>query len=154
MVWFGLAAGMALRRGDPQSVEPLIEELQALALASGEAQRIVPMACVVLPWLAVSGRADELRLLAEEVLTTLDGQWPSVLSAVPVLRALAAAGEAELLRRTIESMEQRSAAIICRVNSGAMFEVHVTLGAARDMNLQPGREVWLVLKTYSCHVVV
>jgi len=59
-----------------------------------------------------------------------------------------------ILPGTIESMEQRSAAIICRVNSGAMFEVHVTLGAARDLNLQPGREVWLVLKTYSCHVVV
>jgi molybdate transport system ATP-binding protein len=59
-----------------------------------------------------------------------------------------------ILHGTIESLEQRSATIICRVNSGAMFEVHVTLGAARDLNLQPGREVWLVLKTYSCHVVV
>ncbi len=59
-----------------------------------------------------------------------------------------------ILHGTIESQEQRSATIICRVNSGAMFEVHVTLGAARDLNLQPGREVWLVLKTYSCHVVV
>ena len=58
-----------------------------------------------------------------------------------------------ILYGTIESLEQRSATIICRVNSGAMFEVHVTLGAARDLDLQPGREVWLVLKTYSCHVV-
>lgn len=59
-----------------------------------------------------------------------------------------------ILHGTIESLEQRSATIICRVKSGAMFEVHVTLGAARDLNLQIGREVWLVLKTYSCHVVV
>lgn len=59
-----------------------------------------------------------------------------------------------ILHGTIESQEQRSATIICRVNAGAMFEVHVTLGAARDLNLQPGRQVWLVLKTYSCHVVV
>jgi len=59
-----------------------------------------------------------------------------------------------ILHGTIESQEQRSATVICRVNSGAMFEVHVTLGAARDLDLQPGREVWLVLKTYSCHVVV
>jgi len=51
-----------------------------------------------------------------------------------------------ILHGTIESQEQRSATIICRVNSGAMFEVHVTLGAARDLNLEPGREVWLVLK--------
>ena len=58
-----------------------------------------------------------------------------------------------ILHGTIESLEQRSATIICRVNSGATFEVHVTLGAGRDLNLQAGREVWLVLKTYSCHVV-
>jgi molybdate transport system ATP-binding protein len=58
-----------------------------------------------------------------------------------------------ILRGTIDSLEQRSATIVCRVNSGAFFEVHVTLGAARDLHLQPGREVWLVLKTYSCHVV-
>jgi len=59
-----------------------------------------------------------------------------------------------ILHGAIEALEQRSATIVCRVNAGAMFEVHVTLGAARDLNLQPGREVWLVLKTYSCHVVV
>jgi molybdate transport system ATP-binding protein len=58
-----------------------------------------------------------------------------------------------ILQGTIESLEQHSATIVCRVNSGANFEVHVTLGAARDLNLQPGRQVWLVLKTYSCHVV-
>jgi molybdate transport system ATP-binding protein len=58
-----------------------------------------------------------------------------------------------ILHGAIDSLEQRSATIVCRVNAGALFEVHVTLGAARDLHLQPGREVWLVLKTYSCHVV-
>jgi molybdate transport system ATP-binding protein len=58
-----------------------------------------------------------------------------------------------ILHGTVDSLEQRSAAIICRVNAGAIFEVHVTLSAARDLNLRPGREVWIVLKTYSCHVV-
>jgi molybdate transport system ATP-binding protein len=59
-----------------------------------------------------------------------------------------------ILHGTIQSLEQRSATMICRVTAGARFEVHVTLGAARDLKLQPGRELWLVLKTYSCHVVV
>jgi len=58
-----------------------------------------------------------------------------------------------ILHGTVDSLEQRSATIICRVNAGVLFEVHVTLSAARDLNLRAGREVWLVLKTYSCHVV-
>jgi tetratricopeptide (TPR) repeat protein len=106
LVWLGLLGGMAMRRGDLQVAEPLIEELRPKALASGEAQRIVPMACVALPWLVVAGSSDELRSLAEQVLTILDGRWPSALSAVPVVRALAAAGEAELLQRTIDSMRR------------------------------------------------
>jgi class 3 adenylate cyclase/tetratricopeptide (TPR) repeat protein len=106
LVWLGLVGGMAMRRGDLETAAPLLEELQAKALASGEDQRIVPMANVVLPWLLVADNSDELRSLGEEVLTALDGRWPSVLSAVPALRALAAAGEVELLRRTIESMRR------------------------------------------------
>ena len=106
LVWLGLVGGLAMRRGDLKTAEPVIEELQAKALASGEAQRIVPMACVALPWLSIAGKPDELRSLTEQVLTILDGRWPSVLSAVPVVRALAAAGEGELLRRTIDSMRR------------------------------------------------
>jgi hypothetical protein len=87
-----------------QAAEPLLDELQPGALASGEGQRIVPMACVALPWLLITERPHELRALAGQVLTILDGRWPYVLSAVPVVRALAAAGEADLLRRTIDSM--------------------------------------------------
>jgi class 3 adenylate cyclase/tetratricopeptide (TPR) repeat protein len=106
LVWLGLVGGLAMRRGDLEAAAPLLEELQAKALASGEAQRIVPMTCVALPWLSIASKPDELRSLAEEVLTILDGRWPSVLSAVPVVRALAAAGEAELLQRTIDSMRR------------------------------------------------
>jgi molybdate transport system ATP-binding protein len=59
-----------------------------------------------------------------------------------------------ILRGTLKSAEQRSVTMICKIDAGAVFEVHVTLSAARSLNLQPGREVWLVLKTYSCHLVV
>jgi class 3 adenylate cyclase/tetratricopeptide (TPR) repeat protein len=108
LVWLGLVGGMAMRRGDLETAGPMLEELQAKALASGEAQRIVPMACVALPWLSIAGSSDELRSLTEEVLAVLDGRWPSVLTAVPVVRALAAAGEAGLLQRTIDSMRRTS----------------------------------------------
>jgi hypothetical protein len=42
----------------------------------------------------------------DEMLTVLDGKWPSVLTTVPVVRALAAAGAEELLERTLESMRR------------------------------------------------
>jgi len=58
-----------------------------------------------------------------------------------------------ILRGTLKSIEQRSLTMICKIDAGALFEVHVTLSAARSLSLHPGRELWLVLKTYSCHVV-
>ena len=62
------------------------------------------MASVVLPWLLVAERPDRLRSLADRVLTMVDGQWMTPITAVPILRALAAAGEAELLRRAVDSI--------------------------------------------------
>jgi tetratricopeptide (TPR) repeat protein len=103
LVFLVVAGGLASRRGDLDTAEQLFEELRPLALESGEPQRIIPMASVVLPWLAVTGDAEGLRSLATEILATLDF-WPFVLDAVPVVRALAAGGETELLSRTIESM--------------------------------------------------
>ena len=58
-----------------------------------------------------------------------------------------------ILHGTLKSIEQRSVTMICKIDAGATFEVHLTLSAARSLDLRPAREVWLVLKTYSCHVV-
>lgn len=58
-----------------------------------------------------------------------------------------------VLQGRLRSAEQRGATMICKIDAGAVFEVHVTLGAARSLDLHPERELWLVLKTYSCHVV-
>jgi class 3 adenylate cyclase/tetratricopeptide (TPR) repeat protein len=104
MVWLGVVAGLALRRGDLVAAEPLVDELVSLALATGEPQRIVPMACIALPQLLLAGKRDELRDLTEQILSALDARWPSVLTMVPVARALAAAGEPELLARLAESL--------------------------------------------------
>jgi hypothetical protein len=64
------------------------------------------MAGVVLPWLARTGELEELRSLTDEVLAVADRRWPAVLDAVPVVRALSAAGELELLARTAESIRE------------------------------------------------
>jgi molybdate transport system ATP-binding protein len=53
----------------------------------------------------------------------------------------------------VVSLEQRGTKVIARVDCGVAFVVHVTPGAARALELTTGRRVWLVLKTYSCHLV-
>jgi molybdate transport system ATP-binding protein len=54
----------------------------------------------------------------------------------------------------IESVELRGTLVAVRVNcGGATFVSHVTPGAARMLELAAGRNVWIVLKTHSCHVV-
>jgi molybdate transport system ATP-binding protein len=58
-----------------------------------------------------------------------------------------------ILEGTLESMETNGTTVVCRVNSGAMFLVHVTPGAARSLELAAGQRVWLVIKTHSCHLV-
>jgi class 3 adenylate cyclase/tetratricopeptide (TPR) repeat protein len=104
MVRLTLVGGMALRRGDPESAGPVIEELRTLAVESEEPHRTAPMVCVAAPWLAVTGRTDELPLLVDEVFVALDGRWPSGQPAVPALRALTSTGDADLLRRALEPM--------------------------------------------------
>jgi molybdopterin-binding protein len=58
-----------------------------------------------------------------------------------------------ILQGKIRSLEQHSATMICKADAGAAFEVHVTLSAARALGLREGMDLWLVLKTYSCHIV-
>ena len=53
----------------------------------------------------------------------------------------------------IISLEQRGTMVIARVDCGVTFVVHVTPGAVRALDLTAGQRVWLVLKTYSCHLV-
>ena len=70
----------------------------------------------------------------DEVLPILDGKWPSVLTAVPVVRALAAAGAEELLERTIESMRRTPSEA-----QTAMLGISLTAGDALLALLQGDR---------------
>ena len=51
------------------------------------------------------------------------------------------------------SLERRDMIIFARVNCGIEMEVHLTLAARDTLNLMPGKEVWLVIKTHSCHLM-
>jgi molybdate transport system ATP-binding protein len=51
------------------------------------------------------------------------------------------------------SVEQRDVIVVVRVRCGVEMEVHLTLAARDSLQLQPGREVWLIVKTHSCHLM-
>jgi molybdate transport system ATP-binding protein len=53
----------------------------------------------------------------------------------------------------IVSLERRDTVIAARVDCGVEMEVYLTLAAREALQLAAGREVWLVIKTYSCHLM-
>jgi len=58
-----------------------------------------------------------------------------------------------IIRGRLLSLELRDVIVAARVNCGAEMEVHLTLAARDSLQLQPGREVWLIVKTHSCHLM-
>jgi len=53
----------------------------------------------------------------------------------------------------IASLRREDVTVIAEVDCGARFVVHVTPGALQSLALEAGKPIWLVLKTYSCHVL-
>jgi molybdate transport system ATP-binding protein len=53
----------------------------------------------------------------------------------------------------ISSIEQRDVIVAARVNCRVEMEVHLTLAARDSLQLVSGKEVWLVIKTHSCHLM-
>lgn len=62
-----------------------------------------------------------------------------------------------LLPGRIVSLARRDVMVVARVRCGGEdgleMEVHLTPGAHHALDLAAGREVWLVIKTYSCHLL-
>lgn len=50
-------------------------------------------------------------------------------------------------------LTQRDVIIAAEVDCGLNFEVQMTLAARDSLRLAPGREVWLIVKTHSCHLM-
>lgn len=53
----------------------------------------------------------------------------------------------------VVSLVQRDVIVVTRVDCGVDLEVHLTLAARDSLQLAVGREVWLVVKTHSCHLM-
>ncbi|MGA2694441.1 MAG: molybdenum ABC transporter ATP-binding protein [Terriglobales bacterium] len=58
-----------------------------------------------------------------------------------------------ILPGDVVSLERRDMIVAAKVNCGVEMEVHLTLAARDSLALEPGREVWLVVKTHSCHLM-
>jgi molybdate transport system ATP-binding protein len=53
----------------------------------------------------------------------------------------------------VVSLQRRDMMISARVDCGVEMEVYLTLAARDALELAEGREVWLVIKTHSCHLM-
>jgi molybdate transport system ATP-binding protein len=54
---------------------------------------------------------------------------------------------------TVISICQRDVTVVAEIDCGARFIVHLTPAAFRSLDLKNGKQVWLVIKTYSCRVL-
>ena len=106
LLWRPTAGALAWRRGNIAYADELLTGLATAAIESGEAQRIIPMACAVLPWLHVSNRRDDLRATADQIHAAIGDDWPTMFSVDAIARTFAAAGELELLAALTASLER------------------------------------------------
>jgi len=51
------------------------------------------------------------------------------------------------------SLWQRDMIVVARVDCGVEMSVHLTLAARDSLELVPGKKVWLIVKTHSCHLL-
>jgi molybdopterin-binding protein len=58
-----------------------------------------------------------------------------------------------VLKGEIKTLEQRDVTMVAKVDCGVGMEVHLTLAARDTLQLAPGSKVWLIIKTYSCHLM-
>lgn len=58
-----------------------------------------------------------------------------------------------ILPGKLVSLDQRDMIVVARVDCGVEMSVHLTLAARDSLQLIPGRQVWLIVKTHSCHLL-
>ena len=107
------------------------------------------------------------RLIAESVETPVELETPLIRAELgSALRIGVRAGDIllatapptglsarNLIPGRIAAIERRDVIISARVNCGVTMEVHLTLAARDALDLKPGKAVWLVIKTHSCHLM-
>jgi molybdate transport system ATP-binding protein len=101
-------------------------------IANSEATLEVPLTRLSADRLRVGVRAGDILLATEK---------PSGLSARNIFKG------------TITSITRRNVTVTAEVQAGLPFIVNLTPGACEALALERAKQVWLVIKTYSCHVL-
>ena len=109
------------------------------------------MTCVV------SGKAkNPVQLETPLVRADVGAQLRVGIRAGDILLAIAAPvglSARNILPGRIVALERRDVIVCARVDCGVVLEVHLTLAARDALQLGSGRDVWLVIKTHSCHLM-
>ncbi|HKW18228.1 MAG TPA: molybdenum ABC transporter ATP-binding protein [Terriglobales bacterium] len=58
-----------------------------------------------------------------------------------------------ILAGSLVSLSQRDMIVVARVDCGVEMAAHLTLAARDSLELSPGKPVWLIVKTHSCHLL-
>jgi molybdate transport system ATP-binding protein len=58
-----------------------------------------------------------------------------------------------ILPGRLVSLDERDTIVVARADCGVELAVHLTLGARDSLGLAPGRQVWVIVKTHSCHLL-
>lgn len=58
-----------------------------------------------------------------------------------------------ILRAQVLAVTERDVIVEAVADCGVEMKVHLTLAARDSLHLQAGREVWLIIKTHSCHLM-
>jgi len=54
---------------------------------------------------------------------------------------------------SVVSLRRQDVTVIAEIDCGTKFVVHLTPGACDSLRLKVGTKLWLVVKTYSCHIL-
>jgi molybdate transport system ATP-binding protein len=177
-----LDAGRVLAQGTPHDVlsAPQMETVAQLAgfenIFDAVVEAVHPergtMLCKIMLCKIMAGEITTGRPLASEPAGAVVLETPLVRGGVgSTLRVGIRAGDIllataapvglsarNLIPGRILSLEQRDVIVSSRISCGATdsgveMEVHLTLAARDALELAPGNEVWLVIKTHSCHLM-
>lgn len=134
-----IAGWMGLENIFDAEVAALHEKQGTMLCRIGEAQRQAGPELEVPLGRSIVGDMVRIGIGAGEILVST--KVPEGLSARNVLK-----GE-------LKSLKRRDVMLVAEVDCGLPFEVHLTPGAQESLDLRPGNTVWLVIKTYSCHLL-
>jgi molybdate transport system ATP-binding protein len=115
------------------------------------------MLCRIMTSCLPGGREDRSVLLETPLIRAEAGSGLRVgIRAGDILLAVAmpvGLSARNILAGRLSSLERRDMIISARVDCGVEVEVHLTLAARDALDLAEGRQVWLVIKTHSCHLM-